>query len=103
MQRNGHTKITVPNNCYITVPSAFTPNSDGLNDYLYPTNAYKATNLLFRVYNRSGQLLFETRNWLKRWDGYYGGNPQDPGTYVWTLSYTTLDTGVFIQQRERRF
>lgn len=92
-------KITVPNNCYITVPSAFTPNGDGLNDLLYPTNAYKATNLLFRVYNRNGQLLFETRNWLQRWDGYYGGNPQDPGTYVWILSYTTLDTGVFIQQK----
>ncbi|MFZ1306658.1 MAG: PKD domain-containing protein, partial [Ferruginibacter sp.] len=45
-------KIVVPNSCYIAVPNAFTPNNDGLNDQLYPLNAYKATDLLFRVFNR---------------------------------------------------
>ncbi|MFZ1370711.1 MAG: PKD domain-containing protein, partial [Ferruginibacter sp.] len=50
-------KIVVPNSCYIAVPNAFTPNKDGLNDYLYPLNAYKATDLLFRVYNRVGQMV----------------------------------------------
>jgi gliding motility-associated-like protein len=80
-------------NCYIAVPSAFTPNGDGLNDYLYPLNAYKADNLEFLVYNRWGQLVFRTTDWTKKWDGRISGNPQMPGTYVWMLHYTHHDTG----------
>ena len=79
------------NNCYIAVPSAFTPNHDGLNDYLYPLNAYKATNLLFKIYNRFGRLVFETKDWTKKWDGTISGLPQPAGTYVWILNYTDED------------
>lgn len=85
--------ITVVGNCFIAIPKGFSPNGDGLNDYLYPTNAYKAKDLLFRVYNRVGQQLFETRNWTNKWDGSYKGSQQDPGTYVWILNYTNIDTG----------
>ena len=92
-------RILVPNNCYIAVPNAFTPNNDGLNDYLYPLNAYKATDLLFRVYNRFGQLLFETRDWTRKWDGRFGGQGADPGTYVWMLQYTNKDTGKRVEQK----
>ncbi|MEO8569567.1 MAG: PKD domain-containing protein, partial [Ginsengibacter sp.] len=46
--------MKVLKSCYIAVPTAFTPNGDGLNDYLYPVNAYKADNLDFKVYNRVG-------------------------------------------------
>jgi gliding motility-associated-like protein len=90
-------KIVVPNSCYIAVPNAFTPNNDGLNDYLYPLNAYKATDLLFRVYNRVGQMIFETRDWTRRWDGRFKGQGADPGTYVWILIYTNIDTGKKVQ------
>ena len=92
-------KIIVPYSCYIAVPNAFTPNKDGLNDYLYPLNAWKATDLLFRVYNRVGQLVFETRDWTKKWDGRFKGQPADLGTYVWILTYTNIDTGKKIQQK----
>jgi gliding motility-associated-like protein len=85
--------IKVLYNCYIAVPSAFTPNGDGLNDYLYPLNAYKADNLQFRVYNRWGQLVYQTKDWTKKWDGTINGYPQSPGTYVWMLSYIKRDTG----------
>jgi gliding motility-associated-like protein len=80
-------EVKVESNCYIAVPSAFTPNGDGLNDYLYPLNAYKATNLIFRVYNRFGSLIFETRDWTKKWDGAKNGMPQPTGTYIWILEY----------------
>ena len=92
-------KIIVPNNCYIAVPGAFTPNSDGINDYLYPLNAYKAINLLFRVYNRFGQLMFETRDWTRKWDGNFRGQGADPGTYVWILQYINSDTGKKVEQK----
>ena len=87
------TMIKILYNCYITVPTAFTPNNDGLNDFLYPLNAYKADNLEFRIYNRYGQMVFETTNWLNKWDGKINGKPQASGTYVWMLSYTDHDSG----------
>lgn len=82
--------IQVADNCYIAVPSAFTPNNDNLNDHLCPLNAYKATDLLFRVYNRAGQLVFETRDRTKCWDGTRKGELQAAGVYVWTLEYNDV-------------
>lgn len=79
--------------CYIAVPNAFTPNGDGLNDFLYPLNAYKADNLEFKVYNRLGQLVFQTNDWSQKWDGTVKGEPEDAGVYVWTLKYILRDTG----------
>lgn len=91
-------KIIVPNTCYIAVPNAFTPNGDGLNDYLYPLNAYKAMNLHFRVYNRVGQLVFESRDWTKKWDGTFKGQGADLGTYVWILQYIN-EAGKQVEQK----
>jgi gliding motility-associated-like protein len=79
--------LKVLDNCYIAVPTAFTPNNDGLNDYLYPLNAYKATNLSFKVFTRNGQLVFESRDWSGKWDGTVNGTKQASGVYVWTLDY----------------
>ncbi|MEO8769818.1 MAG: gliding motility-associated C-terminal domain-containing protein [Ferruginibacter sp.] len=79
--------LNILHNCYIAVPSAFTPNGDGLNDYLYPLNAYKATNLKFSIFNRFGQRIFYTTDWSNKWDGRFKGQGADPGTYVWMLGY----------------
>jgi gliding motility-associated-like protein len=79
--------IKVAENCYIAVPTAFTPNMDGVNDYLYPLNAYKATNLLFRVFDRVGHVVFETKDWTRKWDGTYKNSPQPTGVYIWMLDY----------------
>jgi len=92
-------QIDVLKSCYIAVPSAFTPNGDGLNDYLYPLNAYKADNMEFKVFNRWGQLVYTSRDWLSKWDGTVGGHPQPPGTFVWMLQYTDRDTGKRIFQK----
>lgn len=86
-------KITVLPNCYIDIPDAFTPNGDGLNDYLYPLNAFKAIHLNFKVYNRFGQVIFETTDWTRKWDGRINGELQPSGVYVWTLDYVHKDTG----------
>jgi gliding motility-associated-like protein len=73
--------------CYISVPNAFTPNGDGKNDWLYPLNTYNVSNFEFRVYNRLGQLVFETRDRSKKWDGTLNGRVQESGVYVWMLNY----------------
>lgn len=85
--------VKVLRTCYIAVPNAFTPNGDGLNDYLYPLNAFKADGLDFNVYNRLGQLIFHSSEWTKKWDGTLNGQPQNAGTYVWMLRYTNHDSG----------
>lgn len=85
--------VKVLHNCYIAVPSAFTPNGDGLNDYLQPSNAVKAENLSFKVFNRFGQPVFESRNWQAKWDGKVQGVSQPAGVYVWHLQFTYRDTG----------
>lgn len=85
-------RIQVLGSCYIAVPTAFTPNGDGLNDYLHPANALKAENLVFRVFNRLGQLVFETRDWTRKWDGRINGVTQQTGVYAWMLSFTHRDT-----------
>lgn len=84
--------LTVLDHCFIAVPTAFTPNNDGLNDTFWPHNALKADNLEFRVYNRWGQLVFQSRTWRDRWDGKINGVLQTTGVYVWMLSYTHRDT-----------
>lgn len=85
-----HQFLSAPN-CFIDVPSSFSPNGDGNNDYLYPLNAYKATHLTFKVYNRTGEMVFETNDWTKKWDGTLHGHPQPAGIYVWFLEY--IDAG----------
>ena len=91
--------MKVLKSCYIAVPNAFTPNGDGINDFLYPVNAYKADDLEFSVYNRLGQRVFHTIDWTKKWDGTINGNPQDTGVYVWILKYTNRDTGKGVFQK----
>ena len=85
--------LTVLDHCLIEVPSGFTPNNDGLNDFFQPHNALKADNYEFKVYNRWGQLVFQSRNWREKWDGKINGAYQTTGVFVWMLSYTHRDTG----------
>jgi gliding motility-associated-like protein len=91
--------VKAVSSCYIAVPSAFTPNRDGVNDFLYPLNAFKASNLVFKIFNRYGQVVFETTDWTRKWDGTIKGKPQPAGTYVWSLSYTETDTGKNISMK----
>jgi hypothetical protein len=55
--------------------------------------------LQFRVYNREGQMVFETTDWTKKWDGTVGGHPEPAGTFVWVLSYIDGETGKRIFQK----
>jgi len=91
--------VRILNSCFIAVPTAFTPNGDGLNDFLFPYNALKAKDLEFSVYNRWGQLVFTTKDWQRKWDGKINGMPQPTGVYVWYLRYTHTDTGEKVLQK----
>ncbi len=88
--------ITKPINvlklCGEYVPTAFTPNGDGSNDTYGPLYAVKANNLIFRVYNRWGQKVYETNNWRLAWNGKVNGVDAPTGVYVWSMQYTNRDT-----------
>ncbi|TVR76815.1 MAG: PKD domain-containing protein [Chitinophagaceae bacterium] len=74
----------------VGVPSAFTPNGDGVNDILY-VRGYGFEELLFRVYNRWGERVFESTNQDIGWDGTYKGEPQEQEVYVYTVEVSYLD------------
>jgi gliding motility-associated-like protein len=69
----------------IFVPSAFTPNNDGLNDVIKPIPV-GITNLnYFSIYNRLGQLVFTTNQLNRGWNGNINGTPQASGTFVYQV------------------
>lgn len=74
----------------IGVPTAFSPNGDGANDILYVYGA-AVESFTFKLYNRWGQLLFETTDLTKGWDGLYKGKPQEMDSYAYTLQANFYD------------
>lgn len=78
----------------IFVPSAFTPNNDNINDIFRPITVGITQLNYFRVYNRYGQLVYESgASESPGWDGTFKGREQPVGVYVWTtsgVSYTGL-------------
>lgn len=91
--------VTIYSSCFIAVPNAFTPNNDGRNDFFKVLNAVKAEDFEFYIYNRWGQLVFQTRNWKQGWDGKLGGREQGTAAYVWMLRYTNRDTKKKVEQK----
>ena len=67
----------------IFVPNGFTPNGDGLNDLIRPTLAGMQRMNFFRIYNRYGQLVYETNRIGAGWDGRIKGNLQASNAYVY--------------------
>lgn len=68
----------------VGVPSAFSPNGDGQNDVLRVLGQ-GITRLDFKVYNRYGQMVFQTNEQSIGWDGTQNGRALNPGTFVWVL------------------
>ncbi|MGG9964511.1 gliding motility-associated C-terminal domain-containing protein [Ferruginibacter sp. SUN106] len=67
------------------IPNAFSPNGDGMNDVFRPIPVGIAFTDYFNVYNRLGEMVFQSNQWLKGWDGTYKGKPAAAGTYVWLI------------------
>lgn len=81
------TYITVRLLPVVDVPNAFSPNGDGQNDILY-VRGQDIKTLGFKVFNRWGELVYETNNINNGWDGYYKGVQQEMEVYVWMLTAT---------------
>jgi gliding motility-associated-like protein len=69
------------------LPTAFTPNGDGLNDEVQPYLIGMKGLISFSVFNRWGNLVFYTNIYGKKWNGKFQGVDQNPGVYVWILEF----------------
>jgi len=69
---------------FLYIPNAFSPNGDNENDVLYVRSAI-TTEILFRVFDRWGEMIFETRSLNDGWDGTFRGKLVDPDTYDYYL------------------
>ncbi len=70
----------------VFVPTAFTPNNDGLNDVIRPITVGIQKINYFSIYNRWGQLVFTTTEIGKGWDGRIHGTAQPSSVFVWMVS-----------------
>ena len=69
------------------IPTAFTPNGDGLNDLFRPVIAGNPLKYQFVVYDRQGQPIFKSNEPGKGWDGLAGGKIAVGNTFLWTCTY----------------
>ncbi len=76
----------------VFIPNFITPNNDGSNDDFKITEEYVQELSLLRIYNRWGELVFESRDIDGyRWDGTFRGRPVNPGVFVYYLEGICLD------------
>jgi len=74
----------------VYVPNAFTPNEDVFNREFLPIVYHPAEKWLFQVFNRWGELLFETQDQNEAWSGKApNGEIAQDGVYVWKITYTS--------------
>ena len=74
----------------VFIPNAFTPNNDGENDVVY-VRGKNVAEMVLKIYNRWGELVFETTDQTKGWDGTYKGKLVDPGVFVYYLDLICVD------------
>ncbi|MDA3882129.1 MAG: PKD domain-containing protein [Bacteroidales bacterium] len=73
------------------MPQAFTPNSDGSNDFAFVRGWGVKEFLEVRIYNRWGQMVFMSKNIDAGWDGRFKGEPQKADTYSYTIKYISSE------------
>ena len=86
--------IEIFDDIYYYVPNTFTPNGDELNNIFIPvlSGAITYENYSFYIFNRWGELLFESHNKDVGWDGTYNNKICKPDTYIWKLEFKDQPT-----------
>ncbi|TXI85807.1 MAG: T9SS type B sorting domain-containing protein [Crocinitomicaceae bacterium] len=74
---------------FVYIPNAFSPNGDGDNDILY-VRSKLIDQMIFRIFDRWGELVFESTSRADGWDGTFKGKPCDPDVYDYYLKGTCV-------------
>lgn len=72
-------------------PNIFTPNSDGFNEAFVPIKIKGIVQSNLNIYNRWGQIVYETSDLQEGWDGKINNKPASAGVYFYIVNYTTID------------
>jgi gliding motility-associated-like protein len=80
------------------MPTAFSPNGDGLNDYFRPRFRGMISNFEISVYDRWGERVYYTTDPQIGWTGKKQGTSLPTGTYIWVMQYVSGDTGKLIKK-----
>jgi gliding motility-associated-like protein len=84
--------------CAVYVPSAFSPNGDGINDTFKAHVLDGVSDYRLAVFGRWGQVLFETRNTESTWDGKVNGVLLPAGSYIYSITYNDHNNQPMKQQ-----
>ena len=89
LTQSANFEITIASSSIIfEIPDAFTPNGDGMNDVLKViSNAGVRSLSSFKIFSRSGNLVFESRDLSRGWDGKFNNNLLPADLYYWTAVY----------------
>lgn len=82
----------------IFFPNVFSPNGDGLNDFIFPLSNKKFTMITFSIYNRWGNLVYHWQYGERGWNGKYKGEEADQGVYVYYFKLA-LDNQELVEQK----
>jgi gliding motility-associated-like protein len=75
----------------VYIPSSFTPNSDGLNDFFTAAYSESVKDGAIKIYDRWGALLYANDNLNFKWDGTQNGVALPQSVYYYEFSYTKID------------
>lgn len=81
--------VVVLKDALVNIPTGFTPNGDGLNDYFGPLGKVPEGYLL-QVFDRNGNVIFKSTSLNQRWNGYYKGSMQPSGVFIYLVDYKDL-------------
>lgn len=88
-------------NCFVYIPTAFSPNRDNKNEtfnYTYNCTDFTAD---FTIYNRLGQEIFKSQNPDLAWDGTFEGKEAPEGVYYYILKYQGYDSGRYVDVKKK--
>ncbi|NUM31579.1 MAG: gliding motility-associated C-terminal domain-containing protein [Bacteroidetes bacterium] len=88
----GNDEFEINDDCksYWYIPNSFSPNGDGLNDKYLPS-FINCENYTLKIYNRWGEVVFETNDITEGWDGMYHGKPMAQDNYVYFIHFKSSE------------
>jgi gliding motility-associated-like protein len=84
----------VSGECSLYIPSAFSPNGDGINDGFSISGGIFTPSFTMKIFNRYGEIVYQTNDQSSKWDGTYKGVPVPMGMYLWFISYKKNDNDI---------
>ncbi|MEZ4720912.1 MAG: gliding motility-associated C-terminal domain-containing protein [Flavobacteriales bacterium] len=87
--------------CYVRFPSAFRPESAGPNTHFGPVTECEIISYQLRIFDRWGELIFETQSSDRLWDGRFNNTMVPIGTYVWIVEYDAMQNGEIVKMKDQ--